>query len=660
LVLPRAFFRYNVFMKNLRENILKYGTYLAVLLTPLLCFGQRYLSFSSSKTFFFYGVVEILLAVWLYSLYIDRSYRLSKKDIIIFVPFLAFVFWLTIAGILGPDFETSFWSSLSRGTGLLTMYHITAFVFIVSSLVKKNGLDDYGYKLLSWFIGGTTILALSVWFGNEGFNIGWKLLEKSKGGGFMGNSSLTATVLIFTIFISLFLVFAKNIQKKFKVLLLIVIGLIIFSPLFINLFGLPISARGALAGIGVGVISFVAFLLALSKKRIGKIIGVFLIVIGVIGFVFSWSRLMMPDTSIHQKFAELATESRFIFWQSAGSAIKDNPMFGLGPENFRIAEQKYFNPRLYEIISTPETWSDRAHNIIFDTGVNGGYPAIILYFSFLLSLFYGLYRAFMKGRITRFQTATLSALIVAYFIQNLFVFDSIVSLVSLAIITGLVFGVSSDGEISDKIFNKPSKDKSQFVIVLIILLFIPTWIFFTWRPARKAENLDRVIGLSLNKRPDHYVDLLKGSVVGNAFEIGAIADDAYHLYADNESTLKSNAKTLPYALNDLEKFTSYLETVSKSEPYDLHLKFNLARLYNVYMDLSGKYTDATLVNKVLAIENESIEMSPNDPQHYWVKIITQFKSGDIEGAQETARKALDIAPNIELSKEFLDKMENSK
>jgi hypothetical protein len=522
-------------------------------------------------------------------------------------------------------------------------------LLVIASLIKKNGFLNYGYKVMGWFIGGSAVLLASVWLGNEGFNLSLNILEKSKGGGLMGNSSLTATVLLFSFFFSVFLLTVKEIGKKYKIFLSLFLVLTIFSPLFVSLFGV-ISARGALLGIGAGGIFFIFSYLALSKKKIARIAGLSFILLSLLASIFVWQKVMTPETSLNEKFKESLGENRLIFWDISKKTLKENPLFGFGPENYRVAQQTFIDPHIYEGSNSIEVWSDRAHNIIFDTGVSGGYPAIIFYITFLLIILYGIYVAFREEKITRTQAGILASLVVAYFFQNLFVFDSLVSLISLMILAGIVFGFNTKENQKSK--NNPSS--KQVIALLIIIATIPVWIFFTYMPIKKAVAFSDVISLSLNKRPERYADLLKGSVVGNSYEVGSIAEDTYYVYSDNQKSLKSDPKTLPYALKDLEKFTEYLEAVAKEQPRDLRLHLNLARLLNIYMYLSDKMTDKDLVERTLKIENTTMEISPNDPQVYWTKAFTLFRSGDVEGAKETAQKAIEIAPYIDFSHELLE------
>ena len=54
-------------MKNWFEKIVEYGIYLTIFLTPLFYFGGHFfIPYITSKTFFFYGLVEIIFIFWIY------------------------------------------------------------------------------------------------------------------------------------------------------------------------------------------------------------------------------------------------------------------------------------------------------------------------------------------------------------------------------------------------------------------------------------------------------------------------------------------------------------------------------------------------------------------------------------------------------------------
>lgn len=641
-------------MKSWRERLIEYGTYFIVFLTPIMYYGTgRFYAYTSSKTFFLSGAVELVFAFWLYQAYIDASYRFSKKDVLRFGPLFAYIAWLTIAAIAGVDPAFSFWSSLTRGTGLITLYHLVAFMVVIASLIKKFGFVDYGYRLLGWFIGGASILTVSIWFGNEGFNMPFRVLERSKGGGLMGNSSLAAAFLVFALFFAAVLLSARDVKKRVKIFLSIVAIAIIFSPLFISPFSLSISARGAAIGIVVGIVTSILFYLALSKGRIPRVVGALLIAVGVLISVYSGSQLMSPGTNLHNRFADAAGESRFIFWYIAAQAMHERPILGYGPENYRVAYQVYFNPRVYTLGTSIETTNDRAHNSIYDVGVAGGYPAVLLYSIFLGSLMVGLYRAYTNNHLSRLSTALLASLLVAYCVQNLLVFDSVGSLMGLMVMCGIVFGLNTTSSVESS--EVPKNSSRRFAALVIVVVFVPMWVWCTWMPSRKAHTFAQVVSMSLDKRAEHYVDLLKGSRVGNAYEVGGIAQDSYQLYLQNQDNIKSDERLWKYSLIDLQKLIAYLEVVADREQSDYRLRLNLARLYNTYYLLS-KDKDSAILEKALVREQEAIALSPNDPQIYWAEAITRLRTGDRVGAIVSLDKAIEIAPYIAFPRELKDQI----
>ncbi len=650
-------------MKLFREKLVEYGTYFVVFLLPVLYFGSnRYLSYTTSKTFFFYGCMEVIFAFWLYSLFVDKRYRFSKKALGMFLPFLLYILFLTLSGLLGLRPEASFWSSLSRGTGLLTLYHIFAMSLVVASLVKVNIFSSYTKKLLIWFISGAFILSISIWLGNEGLNLPAEFLQKSKGGGLIGNSSLSATYLIFASFFSIFLITHKDSSKKLRIFLWVFIVFVIFSPLFINIYGwlsgdgLVVSARGAMIGILLGAIASSFAYLYLSSKKMMRILGIIGLVVSVGVFCVLWINVLKPETQIHKKVTESISESRFVFWDIADKAIKEKPILGWGSENYSLVFQKYFDPSLYlQSDTTVETWNDRAHNIVFDIGVSGGWTAIVLYFIFLSSLVYGIYKAFIGDKITRLQSAVLFGLLVAYFFQNLFVFDSLISLMALSVFTGIIFGLASsnNNEIEKFVLvNNKFKNISAFLIVLV---FVPIWIFCAWMPVRKSIVFAKVISMPLNTRSDHYSDLLKGSHIGNSFEIGVLADDAYKLYSKNQNQILENPELLKYSKIDIDKFLEFLETVSKDQFYDYRLHLSMIRLYNLKILFSGNQVASGQFQHIISIGEHTRTLSPNDPQVDWAIAQTYLYNKDYSGAQKSLERAVMIAPNIPWTHRFLIK-----
>lgn len=665
---------YNVRMKFFRENIIKYGTLVTVFLLPVIpLIKSYYFPFISPKTFFFYGAVEIVFVLWLFTILVDKSYRLSKKQFLFFIPLSLYIAWLTITGFFAVNPTLSFWSTLERGTGLLTLYHALAFTLVVASLVKRDGLP-YLYTLFKWIISGAFILALSVWTGNEGFNLAYNAIKNSQGGGLMGNSSLAAPYLLFSLFFGIFLLLQKSISSWWKVFISVTVITILFSPLFINIRGLTAingsllgTARGVVLGLFVGIAVSIFGYLILSKNKIKKIVGITSILILLVIFSVGWVELVKPDTYLHNKFTQSASGSRFIFWEVAQKSISQHPFFGYGPENYMIAFQENFNPKILNMEYGHESWNDKAHNIYYDTGVSGGYPAILFYAIFLASIFYFIYRAFVFGKISHLQASILWGLLVGYIFQNLFVFDSLLSILALFMITGLFIGLSDDKSenkiIDSKKIDVVSKKREDTLKILtaitLIIFFSFSFFYFVISPSKKSKLLNTVLETSIGKRPEAYPKLLGGSSVGNDWDVGGFADSIYKIYTTNLLEIKKNKELLPYLNNDLKSLVGYLEIVSKSNTTDFRLNIIIVRLYNIYLYLNDLKYDSVSSSHMLEILNHAHQLSPTSPEFYWWMSQIYLDQGDINGAKESYQKALLINPSVKASNDlFINFAEN--
>jgi hypothetical protein len=98
----------------------------------------------------------------------------------------------------------------------------------------------------------------------------------------------------------------------------------------------------------------------------------------------------------------------------------DKLLLGWGPENFLIAWNKYYDPDIFQYDSAS---LDRAHNKVLDVLVMNGIFGMI---SYLAIWFFAFKRLLAKGGQIKYQSALLF-FGVSYFVQNLFVFDSIVT-----------------------------------------------------------------------------------------------------------------------------------------------------------------------------------------------------------------------------------------
>ena len=222
-------------------------------------------------------------------------------------------------------------------------------------------------------------------------------------------------------------------MRFFWIISSILIAIVSFFGVFIT------ETRGVIVGIGVGVLAFILYAwyagrnTHLGNRSLARVAGYVLIALVLCGGLFFatknsvvWQRVPGFDRLANFTFQDNSTQTRLI---SAGVSLRAvDPstngakkfLLGWGPENFGIAYNANFNPAYFRY---ENKWFDRAHDKIFDVLVMNGVVGLLVYLGIWGLLFwYG-----VRERKFSVVKALILFFGVAYFVQNLTVFDSIVT-----------------------------------------------------------------------------------------------------------------------------------------------------------------------------------------------------------------------------------------
>jgi hypothetical protein len=333
--------------------------------------------------------------------------------------------------------------------------------------------------------------------------------------------------------------------------------------------------------------------------------------------------------------------------------MHERPLVGYGPENFPRAVQTYFEPQLLSKDQGFEIWADKAHNIYYDTGVAGGYPAIVLYVAFLVSIVVAIRMIYQKDGLSRSQAGMFVGLVVAYVFQNLFVFDSIASLFVLFILIAISIGLIDMRKSTTSGIVVVDEGTTYILGTMLLLCALFGWYRYGYAPARKAVAFGSVLGDAVNKRSARYGELLGGSIVGNSWDVGGFTHDEYRLYAKNPDAIKADAKLLPYAKKDVMSFIEYAEVVALKNPTDYRLQLGIIHLYSTYIYLNDLPYDAVLEAKIEAHLARAKMLAPRDPQLYWSVAQMAAWKNDLPGVINAYQKAVDIDPKLASSQRLL-------
>ncbi len=641
-------------MFNLKDKILKYCSFGLFLLAPIVYFYNNLYPHVSSKTFFIYGVIEAMFFVWIYSLIVDSSYRFSKKYLLYFLPAIVFVLWMILTTIYAVNPNLALLSNFARGTGLLLLCHTLAFSFVFFSILKKYG-TPYLNSFLNYFVLGGVLGALSIWMGPSGFNIGIDALVTGGEGGLMGNSSLAAAYSFFTIAFALFLITSGQESPLHKKLLWTGIALVVFSPLFINIMGLfngqgiVGAARASFITLFISVFLYFIFYLFLSSKKKIKNIGISLILLSTIAFGLVWNNFMTPGTKLHESFVASATGTRFIFWDTASRAMHDRPILGYGLENYGLVFQNYFNPEILKKQNSIEGWADKAHSIYFDMGVYGGYPAILLYSILLLSILYFAYLAHKSGNLNRTQASLIGSLIVGYVLQNLFAFESNMSILAIFMLFSVVMYLGFDfkTKVSENI--EESSFENVLIGLFLFISFVLVFIYCVYLPSKKASLYREVFSASLGVSTPQYEKLLEGTTMGSDWDASDSADAIYKYYKVSAVNIKNDPKRLPQSIKNLDALILYLYKAQESNTTDFRLYMTTLSLENTLTYLSSRKITPELRARLYTLIEKSKSLNSSYPDIYWSTAQIKVWEGDYTGAVLEYRQAIKIAPTLPAS-----------
>ncbi len=458
--------------KGLRYFII-FAVFFAVLLTPFIFSGSLFFPYVVGKAVFFRILATLVFGAWVLLVFLDRRYLPSFNWIT--VVFGIFMVWVLIANIFGHMPSASFWSNFERMEGYLNLLSVFAFFIVASNVLDSKRI---WYRLFNASIiaaGVMAIIALTQYADGV-----------SRADGLLGNPIYLAGYMLFHVFLALF--FALRYIRS-NVYLAVIYG---SSAAFFASLVFVTGTRGAMLGLVAGL--FIAtFLVAIrrgERKWIRYVAFGGLAIALSLGALFStvvfinnyepvkdaaWAQNFnetVGDLPAVKRFSRISLSegdamARFVLWEMAIEGIKENPILGIGQENYIHVFNSNFRPELFE----RETWFDRAHNIFLEWGVAGGIPAMALYVAIFLTAIIMLWRT---RDLDHYVKAIFSALFVAHAVQSFFVFENITSHV--LFITFLAFATFVTTEYDTQrsrqsLVSRETFKWGVFPLVLVLTLF---------------------------------------------------------------------------------------------------------------------------------------------------------------------------------------------
>jgi putative inorganic carbon (HCO3(-)) transporter len=595
--------------------------------------------FIAGKNFAFRIIIEFSAVFWLGLIYLRKEYRISSSPLSVFI--LLFTFIVGLANLHGVNPYNSFWSSYERMEGYMTILHLTLYFVIIKSILKTE--RDWKIYFNLFIIAGllVSILAfllpsasdISPEFGSEYISRVYSTI---------GNPPFLASYMLLLVFIGFILFFISD-KKYFRFIYVLPVSFFFVTIYFT-------ASRGVILSIVIGFIIFSVFVF-INKTNILKIkkhkkVVVYCVVITVIAAVLFMSLIsdnFLKHDEIFSRFTSLKSDksvtTRLNTWKMAWNGVKERPMLGWGQENFYSIYTVNHIPAYEGIVLI-----DRAHNIIIDWMINAGLMGLFSYLAIFGSAFYIVFTSYHRKIITKSLFITFLIVLLTYFIQNLFTFDTINTYMLFFVLLAYIDSINRKHNEktpceNDKVDTRNIQLKSIAVILPVLVLVSFLLYYANYKPIRTSQLSLRISKdfpqyKSLKRLGDDFNKALSYKTFGSTYVRTKMAEaslqimkhklfeieGAYDFIRQTRSELLKGAKENYNNLRYLSHMIQFFYAVARLDPsfndetakiikkclqiapYYEEFKFKLAEVYLLKKDYERAFA---IIDKAVSKDTQN-------------------------------------------------------
>lgn len=617
--------------------VLRFGIFFSFL-SVFFVFKNLLFPYITSKQLFFNVLIEILAIIWLVFIIKYPQWRPKINNLTISI--MAYFGVVLLSSFFSVDFNLSFWGDIERMLGWFHLLHFLLFYWIIITVFRT--WEDW--KLL-FLVSIITALFVSFHGILQHFEVIKSPWGSSRIIATIGNSSYVGAYAIFYIYFCILII-----NRDRNILTKLGLGSVIF---FLFLALIYSGTRGAYLGFSISIALFGFLTAILSKNRTIKIasLGALAVLVILVSLAFSYRESDAVKGNFYLSrftrfsLTDATTMTRFLSWKAAWLDFKQHPILGVGYGNYAVTFDKHFDPTFFNYTKS-ETYFDRAHNNLVDITATTGLLGLFSYLSIFIIVIYRLLRGFLEKRVETSEFILISCLLIAYFIQNLLVFDAMVTYIALMLAFGYINWIT--GKTEEKPEYKGESDltlgKMYFIglsaIFIVFVMYsanIKTWIM-----------LDRTIAAQ-----NHF------SATGDikqAVEIyrSALALDT-PLDRDSRTTLVRLVSGNPNSLSSLKPDDAKaildfaIEAAEKNMAYNPHDSLNQMILAQMYGTAMAYYQNDGIksqeyFNKSMNAIDKSIEASPGRLPVYFYKAQLNLMVNQKEKALEIIDNTIRMNP----------------
>ena len=617
---------------------LKVILFALVIGTPLFYLKWSIYPFSLPRTAYFQTGVELLFVFWLVLCFADKRYRPRLTPLL--VSLAAFLGVLLLTAATGADFWRSFWSSEERMVGIFAVLHAAAFSLVLASVSQSLPWR----KIFSASLITSAVISI---LGFLQLLVPNLLVEENPGlrpGSTFGNPAFLASYLLFNIFLAGYLAYIEFKRP----------GRASAGWLYLGYGGVDLLAlitsqtRGAFLGFAFGLLVLFIYFISTTRSSFIRQRLIAVLLLGIFlsaGFVATrradfWSSVPLLGRLRDFSLGQNEFAPRLSALQAALKGFAERPILGWGAENFNIVFNKFYDPKTLEL-GYQETRFDKPHNFLAEYLVTGGILLLLAYLWFAFMLTWTLRKIWREVEAERVLVVFLCAALGAYWVENLFLFDTIGSLLMFFLLVGWIEGRAQGQALSTSAAPREEDrvGSSAKPVVLVGSMLIAGLLIYLVNIQTLATGIYQYLGfMTLAKNPAQgiaYFDTATG--LSSPYRWAVKRDFAA---AITEAYFQNQGVGIP--ADAVWKGLQGMEEVAAEHPSDAYNHYVLVDMYNQSSDLDPK----TLLAKAEKEAQIALALSPKRQEVYFSLAKTKSLEDDNLAALGILQQALTLNPKV--------------
>ncbi|MDR1775530.1 MAG: O-antigen ligase family protein [Actinomycetes bacterium] len=318
----------------------------------------------------------VALAAWIIDIVVNGGeIRVHKVYWVV----LALMVWIGISTVVSVSPATAFFGKYRRYDGAWSyLIYFVLFFLTVQYATGAKRVRQLAQSVCwsSLFVAGYGLLQA---FGMDYMQWGTLPFEENRSFSSYGNPDLLAGFLAFGLCVSLALALSEKKSKGWRSFYWVVF--LLNAAVTITAFSRSIWVAGV---VGFALLVFFAIR---QKVTWGGVDWGFsgVVVAAVLGFIvrslFVQDSVMNFATRVKSifEFGSGSAVTRFEIWDAAGKAIRERPVFGFGPDTFRLVFRR-FAPQAYAQDAGYRSVADNVHNFPLQLAAGIGIPGALLFY----------------------------------------------------------------------------------------------------------------------------------------------------------------------------------------------------------------------------------------------------------------------------------------